>query len=113
MLGKKKSQQDAKPRVDVTTSILIERPIATVAHFASNPDNAPRWYENIESVEWETPRPLAAGTRVAFVARFLGRRMEYTYEVAELVQLERLVMRMAEGASASPSSKSRVASLAK
>ena len=97
MLRKKKSQQDGKPGVDVTTSILIERPIATVAHFASDPDNAPRWYENIESVEWETPRPTALGSRVAFTARFLGKRMEYTYEVAELVPLERMVMRMADG----------------
>ena len=97
MLRKKKSTHDEKPKVDVTTSILIERPIATVAHFASDPDNAPRWYENIESVDWRTPRPVGVGSRVAFSARFLGRRMEYTYEVAELVPLERMVMRMADG----------------
>ena len=97
MLRKKKSPHDEKPKVDVTTSILIERPIATVAHFASDPDNAPRWYENIESVDWRTPRPVGVGSRVAFSARFLGRRMEYTYEVAELVPLERMVMRMADG----------------
>ena len=97
MLGKKKSTQDGKPRVDVTTSIVIECPIAKLAHFASDPDNAPRWYENIESVEWETPRPLVVGSRIAFVARFLGKRMEYTYEVVELIPLERLVMRMTDG----------------
>ena len=32
-----------------------------------------------------------------FVARFLGRRLAYTYEVAELVPGERLVMRAAQG----------------
>ena len=83
--------------MDVTTSILIGRPIAKVPHFAADPDNAPRWYENIESVEWETPRPLVVGSRMAFVVRFLGKRMEYTYEVVELIPLERLVMRMADG----------------
>lgn len=98
MLRKKKSHQEGKPKVDVTTSILIERPIATVAHFAIDPDNAPRWYENIESVEWETPRPLAVGSRIAFTARLLGKRLEYTYEIVDLVPLERLVMRMADGA---------------
>jgi hypothetical protein len=31
------------------------------------------------------------------VARFLGRRLEYTYEVIELVPGERLVMRTQQG----------------
>ena len=52
---------------------------------------------NIESVEWQTPRPLAIGSRMEFVAHFLGRRLAYTYEVAELVAGERFVMRTAQG----------------
>jgi uncharacterized protein YndB with AHSA1/START domain len=86
-----------KPAVDITVSTTIERPVATVARFVSDPDNAPRWYANIESVTWETPRPLVVGSRFRFVARFLGRQLEYTYEVAELVPLERMVMRMSAG----------------
>lgn len=88
---------EAKSKVDVTTSAVINAPIAKVAHFASDPDNAPRWYRNIESVKWETPRPLAVGSRFQFVARFLGKQLEYTYEVVELSPLERMVMRMSEG----------------
>ena len=83
--------------VDVLTQIEIARPRADVAAYASDPANAPVWYENIESVEWRTPPPAAQGTRVAFVARFLGRRLAYTYEIAELVAGERLVMRTSEG----------------
>jgi hypothetical protein len=40
---------------------------------------------------------VGAGSRIAFVAQFLGRRLAYTYEVKELVSGERLVMTSAEG----------------
>ena len=83
--------------VDVRTEIEIERPRAAVAAYASEPDTARTWYENIQSVEWRSPKPLAVGSKVAFVARFLGRRLAYTYEVKELVPGERLVMSTDEG----------------
>jgi uncharacterized membrane protein len=83
--------------VDVLTEIVIDRPVARVSEFAADPSNAPVWYDNIDSVRWETESPVQLGTAVTFVARFLGRRLEYTYEVTELVPGERLVMRTQEG----------------
>jgi uncharacterized membrane protein len=83
--------------VDVETQIEILRPRAEVAAFASDPDNATAWYRNIKRVEWMTERPLAVGSRVAFAAEFLGRRMAYTYEIVALDPGERLVMRTADG----------------
>ena len=83
--------------VDVVTEIQIDRPITEVATYAADPTKAPEWYVNIRSVRWETEPPVRVGTRVAFVARFLGRELAYTYEVAELEPGARLVMRTAEG----------------
>ena len=83
--------------VDVVTSVEIARPRGEVAAFAADPDNATAWYQNIKSVEWRTPRPLTVGSRVAFVARFLGGRLAYTYEVKEHVPGERLVMSTEQG----------------
>jgi uncharacterized protein YndB with AHSA1/START domain len=83
--------------LDVTTEMEIERPRAEVAAYASDPDNATSWYANIRAVEWETARPLAVGSRIAFVARFLGRTLSYTYEIGDFVPGERLVMSTAQG----------------
>jgi len=83
--------------VDIQTEIEIERPRSEVAEYPSNPDNATTWYENLKAIEWESPKPLAVGSRIAFVAQFLGRRLAYTYEVKETIPGERFVMRTAEG----------------
>jgi hypothetical protein len=83
--------------IDVETEIRIACPRGEVAAYACEPENAMAWYANIESAEWRTPRPLAVGSRFAFVARFMGRRLSYVYEVKELVPDERLAMATSEG----------------
>ena len=83
--------------VDVVTEIEIAKPRAEVAAFAADPGNATRWYKNIKAVAWETEPPLEVGSRIRFSARFLGRTLEYTYEVREHVPPERFVMATAEG----------------
>jgi uncharacterized membrane protein len=83
--------------VDVMTETVIEHPVAEVAAYASDPDHVPDWYANIKRVEWLTEKPLRIGTRLAFVAHFLGRRLEYTYAVTDFVPGQRLVMRTEQG----------------
>jgi hypothetical protein len=75
--------------VDVETEIDIDRLRCEVASYASDPDRATSRYLNITFVEWKSAKPLKVGSQIAFVARFLGRHLEYTYEVKELVPGER------------------------
>lgn len=82
--------------VDVLTETEIARPRDAVAAYAGNPDNAPEWYENIASVRRLTEPPLGVGSKLEFVANFLGRTLSYTYEVVEYGP-ERMVMRTAQG----------------
>ena len=57
--------------VDVEIQATIAQPV--VAAYCSDPDNATTWYANINSVRWETPKPMAVGSRLTFGARFPGR----------------------------------------
>ncbi len=59
--------------------------------------NATKWYVNIKSINWQTTPPAVVGSRIAFVAQFLGRQIAYTYEVRDIVHNERFVMATAQG----------------
>ena len=83
--------------VDVVTEVVIARTVGVVSAYVIDQSNAPVWYANIDAVEWKTERPARVGSEFAFVARFLGCRLEYTYEILELIPEERLVMRTQQG----------------
>ncbi|HVM12921.1 MAG TPA: SRPBCC family protein [Egibacteraceae bacterium] len=82
--------------IDVASEAVIRLPPEVVAAYASDPSNAPEWYANISEVVWKSTPPLRVSSEVAFVARFLGRALRYTYEVVEYTPTS-LVMRTAEG----------------
>lgn len=83
--------------VDVTETVVVERPVAEVAEFAGDPSNAPTWYRRIRSAEWQTEPPISLGSRITFRARFLGKDLNYTYEVTEYTPGEQVAMRTSQG----------------
>ncbi|MCM3677465.1 SRPBCC family protein [Peribacillus simplex] len=83
--------------VNVLTDIKIKCTRKRVAEYATNPDNAPEWYVNIDSAEWQIQKPLSIGSRIAFKAQFLGRQLAYIYEIVEFIPEQKLVMRTANG----------------
>ena len=83
--------------VDVTSQTTIRVPVHAVYDYVADQSNAPEWYDNIKSVELDTGPGVTVGSRFTFVASFLGRRLTYTYEVTELIEHQRLVMRTADG----------------
>ncbi|MDP5225650.1 MULTISPECIES: SRPBCC family protein [Arthrobacter] len=83
--------------VDVEVSAFIDRPVDDVAAYAGDPRNAPEWYANIATVSVHGEGPLRLGTTMDFVARFLGRRLSYRYEIVDFAPGRRLVMRTSDG----------------
>lgn len=83
--------------VDVAATVVIERPIDEVSAYAGDPANAPEWYRRIESAEWQTEPPLRLGSQIRFRATFLGRTLDYTYEVVEYSPGEQIAMRTVDG----------------
>ena len=70
--------------IDITAQVAIRRARGEVAAYMIDPANDPTWIGGVREVRMETPPPLRAGSRVARVASFLGRRVEYVNEVTEL-----------------------------
>ena len=82
--------------VSVLTQTKIARSPAEVAAFAADPDRAPMWCGRIVAVGWETPKPLAVGSRLAFETRIMGRTRSQVYEVTVHSPPHKLVMRTRE-----------------
>ena len=83
--------------VNIQAEILINRPKSEVAAFAMDSDNDPQWISGIIESKRPTGLPMEEGAQVERVAKFLGRRIEYTNEVVEYDPNGTLVMRSISG----------------
>jgi hypothetical protein len=70
--------------IDITAEVHVRRPSADVAAYMTDPANDPEWIGGVREARLEGPPPLRPGSRVARVAGFLGRRVDYVNEVVAL-----------------------------
>jgi hypothetical protein len=83
--------------MDVTAEVRVRRPREEVAAYLFEPANDPEWIGGVSEARLLGDPPIRAGSRVARVASFLGRRIEYVNEVVELDDARVLRMRTVSG----------------
>ena len=69
--------------MNVNADIHINRPPADVFSYISNFENNPKWQSGMVEAWFTTEPPLCKGSMYSQVARFLGRRIESTFEVID------------------------------
>ena len=67
----------------VETSVGVNRPDEEVFAFISDFENNPRWQSGMQEATFTSQGPLGVGSTYAQVAKFLGRRVESTFEVID------------------------------
>lgn len=79
--------------LDVTATEMIAADPDRVFAYATDPGNDPVWIGGISEAQLLGEPPVAKGSSVRRLASFMGRRIEYVLEVAELDPGARLAMR--------------------
>jgi uncharacterized membrane protein len=70
--------------IDVLAEVHVRRPRQQVAAYMSDPANDPEWIGGLREARLLGDPPLQQGARVARVASFMGRRVEYVNEITTL-----------------------------
>jgi uncharacterized membrane protein len=70
--------------IDVKAEVQVRRPRDEVAAYMTDPANDPEWIGGLREARVLGEGPLAEGSRVARVASFMGRKVEYVNEITRL-----------------------------
>jgi hypothetical protein len=83
--------------IDITAEVHVRRERGAVAAYMSDPANDREWIGGVREAQLLGAPPLAQGSRVRRVAKFLGRRVEYVTEVQRLEPGREVDMKAVEG----------------
>ena len=70
--------------IDVLAEVHVKRPREEVAAYMSDPANDPHWIGGLREAHLIGEGALREGSRVARVASFMGRKVEYVNEITGL-----------------------------
>ena len=79
--------------IDVVAEVHVRRPCEQVAGYMSDPANDREWIGGLREARLLGGGALGEGSRVARVASFMGRRVEYVNEITRLEPGRLLEMR--------------------
>lgn len=79
--------------IDVTAEVVVSRDRTEVAAYMADPSLDVEWIGGLREAELLGEPPLAVGSRVARVASFMGRKVEYVNEVVALEPAAKLEMK--------------------
>src|SRR3990172_3936199 len=65
----------------VEFSTVINRPVAEVFAYVTDPSNNAKWQDGLVESRLETPGPIGVGSKAVDVRKFLGRKLELKLEV--------------------------------
>lgn len=80
--------------IEVTDSVVINRPVDEVFAYAGNPANDSSWATVMVESRLTSEGPIQKGTTLVEVLRFLGKRIETQCEVTEYDQGRRIAFTM-------------------
>ncbi|NIS83498.1 MAG: hypothetical protein GTO14_25620 [Anaerolineales bacterium] len=69
--------------IKIEHSVVINRPVEEVFAFLEDSQNDPKWQAGVLEVEQTSEGAIEVGTTFREVRKFLGRRLESTYEISE------------------------------
>jgi Polyketide cyclase / dehydrase and lipid transport len=78
-------------------SVLIDRPVEEVFAFVTDPNNDPLWHASTLDTEQTSEGSVGVGTTYRIVLKFLGRRIETTYEIIEYEPPRKHCVRITSG----------------
>ncbi len=70
----------------VEVSVVINRSVEEIFEFLANPENDPKWQSGVLEAEQTSKGPSGVGATNREVRKFMGRRIDQTFEVTEYEQ---------------------------